>query len=94
MPVAHTRWPAALSPKIIVTSWPAPQVAYKLAWTAISSLLSQYSQQHGPEILLYLNVAYFFPSIPVLILQTAFNDKCGHTRTHRGGFSGTHISLA
>ncbi|GFR41593.1 hypothetical protein Agub_g2316 [Astrephomene gubernaculifera] len=50
-------------------------VAYKLAWTAISSLLSQYSKVYGPGILLQLNVAYFFPSIPVLMLQTAFNDR-------------------
>ncbi|KAG2452002.1 hypothetical protein HYH02_003044 [Chlamydomonas schloesseri] len=50
-------------------------VSYKLAFTAISSLLSQYSNQYGPDILLQLNVAYFFPSIPVLMLQTAFNDR-------------------
>ena len=53
------------------------QVSYKLAFTAISSLLSQYSNQYGPDILLQLNVAYFFPSIPVLMLQTAFNDRWG-----------------
>ncbi|EFJ41398.1 hypothetical protein VOLCADRAFT_98621 [Volvox carteri f. nagariensis] len=50
-------------------------VSYKLAWTAISSLLSQYSKAYGPDILLQLNVAYFFPSIPVLILQALFNDR-------------------
>ncbi|GLC52618.1 hypothetical protein PLESTB_000649700 [Pleodorina starrii] len=50
-------------------------VAYKLAWTAISSLLSQYSKAYGPGILLQLNVAYFFPSIPVLMLQAVFNDR-------------------
>lgn len=49
-------------------------IAYKLAWTAISSLLSQFSRDYGPNILLYLNIAYFLPSIPVLILQTYFND--------------------
>mmetsp|Transcript_22046 Transcript_22046/g.48132 ORF Transcript_22046/g.48132 Transcript_22046/m.48132 type:complete len:479 (+) Transcript_22046:161-1597(+) len=49
-------------------------VAYKLAWTAISSLLSQFSRDYGPEVLLQLNIAYFFPSIPVLVLQTVFND--------------------
>ncbi len=52
-------------------------MSYKLAWTAISSLLSQYSKEYGPDILLRLNVAYFFPSIPVLMLQTAFNDRWG-----------------
>lgn len=50
------------------------QVSYKLAWTAISSLLSQFSRNYGPEVLLQINIAYFFPSIPVLCLQTAFND--------------------
>lgn len=51
------------------------QVAYKLPWTAISSLLSQFSRDFGPQVLLQLNVAYFFPSIPVLVLQTLFNDS-------------------
>ncbi|GIL58218.1 hypothetical protein Vafri_13282 [Volvox africanus] len=50
-------------------------VSYKLAWTAISSLLSQYSKVYGPDILLQLNVAYFFPSIPVLMLQAMLNDR-------------------
>ncbi|GIM13312.1 hypothetical protein Vretimale_16452 [Volvox reticuliferus] len=50
-------------------------VSYKLAWTAISSLLSQYSKAYGPDILLQLNVAYFFPSIPVLMFQAVFNDR-------------------
>ena len=49
-------------------------MSYKLAWTAISSLLSQFSRDYGPEVLLQINIAYFFPSIPVLCLQTAFND--------------------
>lgn len=49
-------------------------MAYKLAWTAISSLLSQFSRDYGPQVLLQLNVAYFLPSIPVLLLQTSFND--------------------
>ena len=50
------------------------QVSYKLAWTSISSLLSQFSRDYGPEVLLQINIAYFFPSIPVLCLQTVFND--------------------
>ncbi|KAL6763078.1 hypothetical protein V8C86DRAFT_2507052 [Haematococcus lacustris] len=50
-------------------------VAYKLAWTAISSLLSQFSRDYGPQVLLQLNVAYFLPSIPVLLLQTLLNDR-------------------
>ncbi|PNH02012.1 hypothetical protein TSOC_012042 [Tetrabaena socialis] len=59
-------------------------VSYKLAWTAISSLLSQYSEAYGPGILLQLNVAYFLPSIPVLMLQTAFNDRREDAATASG----------
>ena len=66
------------TPAIPTSTVCCTQVSYKLAWTAISSLLTQYSKQHGPDILLWLNVCYFFPSIPVLVLQTAFNDRCGH----------------
>lgn len=29
---------------------------------------------HGPHILLHLNLAYFFPSIPILLIQTLAND--------------------
>ena len=53
----------------------APQVAYKTAWTAISSLLAQFSRDFGPQVLLHLNVAYFLPSIPVLLLQSAFQER-------------------
>jgi hypothetical protein len=49
-------------------------VSYKLAWTSISSLLSQFGRDYGPEVLLQLNIAYFLPSIPVLCIQTVFND--------------------
>ncbi|GAX81468.1 hypothetical protein CEUSTIGMA_g8897.t1 [Chlamydomonas eustigma] len=50
-------------------------VSYKLPWTCISSLLSQFSRDYGPEVLLQLNFAYFFPSIPILVLQTIFNER-------------------
>lgn len=50
------------------------QAAYKLAWTSISSLLEDLGEVYGPEVLLHLNVAYFFPSIPILVLQTVLND--------------------
>lgn len=52
-----------------------PQVSYKVAWTAISSLLTQLSAQYGPEVLLQLNVAYFLPSVPILMLQTLLNER-------------------
>lgn len=45
------------------------QVSYKVPWTAISSLLGQLSQRFGPQVLLYLNLAYFVPSMPALLLQ-------------------------
>lgn len=50
------------------------QAAYKLAWTALSSMLEDLGSVYGPQVLLYLNIAYFFPSIPVLLLQTVFNE--------------------
>ncbi len=49
-------------------------LCYKLPWNSISSLLAQYGKIYGPDVLLQLNIAYFFPSIPVLVLQTMLND--------------------
>jgi hypothetical protein len=51
------------------------QVSYKLAWTAISSLLAQFRRQYGPAVLLHLNIAYFFPSIPVLAVQVGLGNS-------------------
>lgn len=65
----------------MLASWASPflfflvSVAYKMPWTALSSLLTQFSKEFGPEVLLYLNVAYFFPSIPVLVLQSAVHSQ-------------------
>lgn len=50
------------------------QVSYTIGWTAISSLLGTYKLQYGPQILLQMNSAYFLPSIPVLLLQTQWDD--------------------
>ena len=50
-------------------------LSYKLAWTTISSLLSQFARDYGPSVLLQLNIAYFFPSIPVLILMAQHNHR-------------------
>ncbi len=47
-----------------------PQVAYTVGWTAVSSELTYYTTLYGPEILLLLNVAYFVPSLPIMVLQT------------------------
>lgn len=50
-------------------------VGYKIPWTAISSLLGQLGRDFGPNSLLYLNIAYFFPSIPVLLLQSRYQEQ-------------------
>lgn len=36
----------------------------------MSSELTYYTSLYGPEILLLLNVAYFVPSVPIMVLQT------------------------
>jgi hypothetical protein len=52
------------------------QVAYKVPWTAISSLLGQFSVQfQQPAILLWLNMAYFLPSVPALLLHSSLQDR-------------------
>ncbi|WIA22536.1 hypothetical protein OEZ86_009526 [Tetradesmus obliquus] len=51
-------------------------VAYKVPWTAISSLLGQLSVQfQQPSILLWLNLAYFLPSLPALLLHSSLQEK-------------------
>eukprot|EP00879_Flechtneria_rotunda_P030186 GHRR01032786.1.p1 GENE.GHRR01032786.1~~GHRR01032786.1.p1 ORF type:complete len:400 (+),score=128.31 GHRR01032786.1:44-1243(+) len=50
-------------------------VAYKVPWTAISSLLGQLSKQFDePKVLLYLNLAYFVPSVPALLVHSSLQD--------------------
>lgn len=49
-------------------------VAFTSAWVAVSSQLGYYRRLHGPAVLLQLNIAYFLPSIPLLIVS-AFLDK-------------------
>jgi hypothetical protein len=51
------------------------QVGYKVPWTAISSLLHQFNQQfQQPKVLLWLNLAYFLPSMPALLLHSSLQD--------------------
>jgi hypothetical protein len=51
------------------------QVGYKIPWTAISSLLHQFNQQfQQPKVLLWLNLAYFLPSMPALLLHSSLQD--------------------
>jgi hypothetical protein len=55
---------------------PGLQVSFKVPWTAISSLLGQFSKQFNrPAILLQLNLAYFLPSMPMLLLQSVIMDR-------------------
>ncbi|KAL4457583.1 hypothetical protein ABPG75_012448 [Micractinium tetrahymenae] len=49
-------------------------VAFTSAWVAVSSQLGYYRKLHGPAVLLQLNIAYFLPSIPLLIVS-AFLDR-------------------
>ena len=51
------------------------QVAYTVGWTAICSELSFYTAVYGPHMLLYLNAAYFLPSVPVLLLQAVWDHQ-------------------
>ncbi|KAI8467814.1 MAG: hypothetical protein J3K34DRAFT_523439 [Monoraphidium minutum] len=52
-------------------------VAYKAPWTAISSLLGQLSQDHGPRLLLHLNLCYFLPPMPLLYLLSVLQARRG-----------------
>lgn len=54
-------------------------LAFTSAWVAVSSQLAYYRRIHGPAVLLQLNIAYFLPSIPLLI-GSAFLDKPLETR--------------
>lgn len=50
-------------------------MAYKIPWTAISSLLHQLNARYAePRVLLWLNLAYFLPSLPSLLLHSSVQD--------------------
>lgn len=51
------------------------QIAFTAGWTAISSLIGYYKALYGPHMLLHLNLAYFLPSLPPLILQSVWDAK-------------------
>ncbi len=40
----------------------------------VSSLLDHYKLQYGPSILLQMNLAYFLPSIPLLLISSCLDD--------------------
>lgn len=44
-------------------------------WLAVSSELSHYRSLYGPQVLLHLNIAYYVPSIPLLIFQSFFDER-------------------
>jgi hypothetical protein len=64
--------------------WPG-QVAYTILWIILTSELGYYSKKFGPEILLLLNLAYYIPSIPVLIIsgkiEKLLNEQFGQTKS-------------
>lgn len=49
------------------------QVGYTMPWAALSSELGYFKMLHGPNFLLFLNLAYFLPSVPILLLQLALD---------------------
>ncbi len=51
------------------------QIAFTAGWTAISSLIGYYKALYGPHMLLHLNLAYFLPSLPTLILQSVWDAR-------------------
>lgn len=40
-----------------------------MGWTALSSELGTLKALHGANVLLFLNIAYFAPSLPILVTQ-------------------------
>eukprot|EP00882_Tetradesmus_deserticola_P033795 GHRQ01038630.1.p1 GENE.GHRQ01038630.1~~GHRQ01038630.1.p1 ORF type:complete len:121 (+),score=41.64 GHRQ01038630.1:405-767(+) len=43
-------------------------IAYTTPWIIMLSQLAHYSKIYGPQVLLQLNIAYYLPSIPILLL--------------------------
>ena len=53
-----------------------------MPWTALSSELGTLKSLHGANVLLFLNVAYFAPSLPILVTQLVRPHDC-QCRLHR-----------
>lgn len=72
-----------------------PQVstAYTSTWLAVSSQLGNYRELYGPQVLLQLNIAYFLPSIPLLIVSGLF-DKVLEAKLGEAGVSSGARSAA
>eukprot|EP00892_Ulva_mutabilis_P004022 jgi/Ulvmu1/1992/UM012_0154.1 len=60
-------------------------VGFTMPWAALSSELGYLKMIHGPNFFLYLNIAYFLPSAPILLLQLALDQ-------HYNRIFGTAIS--
>lgn len=50
------------------------QMGYSIGWMTLSSLLNDYSDLYGPSSLLLMNIAYFLPSIPLLVVSSFCDD--------------------
>ena len=46
------------------------KIAFIAVWLAVSSELGTLRNTYGPSILLWLNVAYYAPSLPLLLLSS------------------------
>lgn len=57
----------------------AVQLAFTIAWMTVSSLLAHYKLKYGPAILLQMNIAYFLPSIPLLLISSCLDEWLDHT---------------
>jgi hypothetical protein len=64
---------------------PPTQVSYTILWIMLTSELGSYSRKFGPQVLLQLNLAYYLPSVPVLILsghvERAMDEQFGRTKS-------------
>ena len=54
------------------------QMGYSIGWMTLSSLLNDYSDLYGPSSLLLMNIAYFLPSIPLLVVSSFCDDWLDH----------------
>lgn len=64
------KWPGSSPTCFFLTA-----IAFTAGWTAISSLIGYYKSLYGPHMLLYLNLAYFLPSLPTLLLQSLWDAR-------------------
>ncbi|WIA44093.1 hypothetical protein OEZ86_010446 [Tetradesmus obliquus] len=54
--------------KLSVVRFLIISIAYTTPWIIMLSQLAYYSKIYGPQVLLQLNIAYYLPSIPILLL--------------------------